>query len=280
MNQRLDHEIKRAIDELVQCAPPPPGFPASDLFALEPAPTRLGRPRVLVGVAALALVVIAGGLGVLSQRPGGPTLQPADTGEGPEATLPSTPPTTVVASVPLPAPTVVSTTQPPSTTQPEPPQTTLEPSGEYAPALPTPMPGTTESPDGPSDAFDGTYFGFLHEGPLPDVPGSVRFDLVQAYSGDDCLARFGDSASQVCTPVGVSLDGPTAQVDVQADQVEIVIRDVNSDLSHRVSGAELLGLINGQPPATGAPADFVFSGGFGFLLTFDQGTVIRIDQPS
>jgi len=268
MNQRLDEEIKRAIDELVQCAPPPPSFPGNDLHAAEAINGRDGRTWVLLAVAAAALVVIVGGLGVLSQRPGSTDLQPSATVRNSEATLPPA------------APTTVATTLPPSTTQPEQPSPTVAPTDEYAPTVPSPMPGTTESPDGPTDGFDGTYFGFLHEGLPPDAPGAVRFDLVQAYSGDDCIAHFGDDAPHTCTPVGVALDGPTARVDVLTDAVSIVIRDANSDLSHRVSGPEFLGLINGQPPAVGAPVDFVFSGGFGFLLTFDQGTLIRIDQPS
>lgn len=266
MNPRLDHEIRRAIDELVHCAPPPPSFPGRDLHVPVPIHGRDGRTRVLLAVAA-AVVVIVGGLGVLSQRPGA-DLQPSGTVGISEATL-------------LPAaPNTVATTLTPSTTQPEQPSTTSEPTGEYAPAVPTPMPGTTKSPDGPPDAFDGVYFGFLHEGPMPEVPGTVRFDLVQAYSGVDCITRFGDSAPQVCTPIGVSADGPTSRVDVPIDAVPIVIRDANGDLSHRVSGTEFLGLVNGNRPAVGAPVDFVFSGGFGFLLTFDQGTLVRLDQPS
>ena len=280
MNQRLDHEIKRALDELVQCAPSPPTGPGA-----LPRPLRTTRtPRVtrIVALAAVVLVMVAGGLALSSQRSTPDSLRTAGTvdtsgGTASISPAPSIAPTTTVAQPTTMQSDAPITTQPdtPTTTQP----TIAGPIGEYEIVVPTTMPGTTGSPDGPVDRFDGGYFAFLHEGPLPEEPGSIRFDLVQAFSGEDCIVRFGAAAAQTCTPIGTALDGPTARVDVATDAVAVTIRGANSELTYRVSGAELLRLVNGQPPAAGAPVDFAFTGG-PFLLTFDQGTVIRIDQPS
>jgi len=293
MNQRLDHEIKRALDELVQCAPPPPSRPGA-----MPRPLRTTRnPRVtrIVALAAVVLVMVAGGLALSSQRSTPDSLRTADTvdsdttdtdtgtdsdsteGTASIAPAPSIVPTTTIAPPTTTQPGAPTTTQPDTATTTQ--STTVGPTGEYQIVAPTIMPGTTESPDGPVDRFDGIYFAYLHEGPLPEEPGSIRFDLVQAFSGQDCVVRFGAAAAQTCTPIGTPLDGPTARVDVATDAVAATIRDANSELTYRVSGAELLRLFIGQPPAAGAPADFIFTGG-PFLLTFDQGTVTRIDQPS
>ena len=284
MNQELDHEIKRALDELVQCAPPPPSGPGDVLRPLGSA--RSSRITRAVALAAVVLVVLAGGLALTSQRPTPDSLRTSGTIGGTESdtTVSSESDTTVSTDSISPVPSIAPTTtaEPATTTQP--PTTsvgaTAGPSGEYEIVAPTVMPGTTESPDGPVDTFDGIYFAYLHEGPLPEEPGSIRFDLVQAFSGEDCIVRFGAAAAQTCTPIGTPLDGPTARVDVQTDAVAVTIRGANSELTYRVSGAELLRLVNGQRPAAGAPVDFFAFTGGPFLLTFDQGTVIRIDQPS
>jgi len=280
MNQRLDHEIRRALDELVQCAPAPPSRPGD-----MPRSIRLERPRRITRVVALVavvLVMLSGGLVLTSERATPDSLRTSDTNGGtePDTTVSTGPDTTVSTDSISPVPTAASTTTaaPVTTTQSAPPTTGT--TGEYEIAAPTAMPGTTESPDGPTDDFDGIYFGYLHEGPWPEEPGSIRVDLVQAYSGEDCIARFGAAAAQTCTPIGIPLDGPTARVDVATDAVAIAIRGANSEFTYRVSGTELLRLINGQRPAAGAPVDFFAFTGGPFLLTFDQGTVIRIDQPS
>ena len=58
------------------------------------------------------------------------------------------------------------------------------------------------------------------------------------------------------------------------------VRDLNRGASYRISGEELVALVYGAAPATSAPDGFAFSGGFGFLLTYDAGTLVRIDQPA
>jgi hypothetical protein len=60
----------------------------------------------------------------------------------------------------------------------------------------------------------------------------------------------------------------------------VSVRDLNTEASYRISGAELVALVHGAAPATSAPDGFAFSGGFGFLLTYDAGRLVRIDQPA
>lgn len=151
---------------------------------------------------------------------------------------------------------------------------------EYEGVAAPPMPGTTEPVPPPGEAYDGVYFAYLHEGPGSEDPERLRFDVVQAFSGVDCAIRFGDEAPQVCTPIGTEPTGPTARVEPAVTEVPISVRDVNSQASYSISGEELLALVRGAAPAASAPAGFAFSGGFGFLLTYDAGVLIRIDQPA
>ena len=142
------------------------------------------------------------------------------------------------------------------------------------------MPGSTEPIPAPGEAYDGIYFAYLHEGAGPEDPRQLRFDVLQAFSGTDCAIRFGDQAPSVCTPIGTDIAGPTDRVDLTVTEVAVSVRDVNRDASYRISGEELVALVYGAAPATSAPDGFAFSGGFGFLLTYDAGTLVRIDQPA
>jgi hypothetical protein len=266
----LDNEIRRAFDELVNAAPPPPSAPSPVV------PFRTGRdPRQtrLLAIAASILLVAAVGMITLAQRDGRSDTLSTSAGSGGPVT------------------TEVTTTSPPVPTEPPlvrvetggspDPVTSVElaPVDEYDVVTSPPLPGTTEPVPVQGEAYDGVYFAYLHEGPGPDDPRALRFDVVQAFSGQDCVERFGDDAPSVCTPFGIDMNGSVGQLDLSVDGIVVTVRDVNSDDSYRISGTELVSIVNGEPAAASVPEGYAFSGGFGFLLTFDNGTLARIDQP-
>jgi predicted dienelactone hydrolase len=161
------------------------------------------------------------------------------------------------------------------------PSSTVEPVvGEYELVAGQSMPGSTESIPAPGEVYDGIYFAYLHEGAGTEDPQHLQFDVLQAFSGADCAIRFGDQAPQVCTPIGTDLTGPTVRVELAVAAVPVSVRDLNSQASYSISGGELVELFHGAGPAASAPTGFGFSGGFGFLLTYDAGVLIRIDQPA
>ena len=267
MTTSLDLEIKRAFDELVAAAPPPPRFGATPA---ESAHRRNDSSRRLMAIAAAVITVFGGvaALGALGDRP--TTSEPAPI-DLPQSTSGATSPTNEaqadIAVTPDTRPSVLVERS--------------ELAGADYEVVATPaLPAATQPVDTDIDAFDGVYFAFLHEGPLPQPSQSLRFDVVQIFSGQDCLDRFGSEADAVCTPIGIDIDAPTAQVDIDVIDVPVSVRDANSDLNYRISGVELRSLFSGNPPAATAPAGFAFSSGFGFLLTYDNGTIVSIDQPA
>ena len=263
----LDNEIRRAFDELVNAAPPPPTASSSTVrFVTDRAP----RNTRILAVAASVLLVAAVGIIVFAQRNGG--TQTLTTSDEPDASQ-------------------VATTQPreqsaPNTIRvetggsPE-PVTSVErpPGGEYEVTVAPLFPGTTEPVPAPGQDYNGVYFAYLHEGVGPDDPLQLRFDVLQAFSGDDCATRFGGDSPGVCTPFGTDVNAVVGQLDLAVTEVPISVRDISSEASYRISGTELLALVNGATLSPSAPDSFLFSGGFGFLLTFESGTLTRIDQP-
>ena len=263
----LDREIRRAFDELVGAAPPPPLSPSQSLQRS----SKNGRAgyRALASVVSL-LLIVAVGVAVLAQRVG-----VDDTFLTLDEPQPSQVVTTLApvqsASTATPAESVDSTA----------PTSIVEPVvGEYELAAGQTMPGSTEPIPAPGEAYDGIYFAYLHEGAASEDPQQLRFDVLQAFSGADCAIRFGDEAPSVCTPIGTDIAGSTDRVDLAVAEVAVSVRDLNSEASYQISGGELVALVYGAAPATSAPDGFAFSGGFGFLLTYDAGTLIRIDQPA
>ena len=69
-------------------------------------------------------------------------------------------------------------------------------------------------------------------------------------------------------------------MDLTVAEVPVSVRELNSQASYSISGRELLAQVHGASPTASAPAGFAFSGGFGFLLTYDDGVLIQIDQPA
>ena len=265
MNSQLDLEIKRAFDELVAAAPPPPpvdaGAPAS-------ASRGSGSRRRLLAVAA-SVVILGGGLGLSLALRERPETLTTTTASAPEPLRDVAPPNsdahTEVTAVPG--------------SELDVPRAPANPSGAtYEVVATPPLPVSTEPVDTGVEPFDGVYFAFLHEGPLPEQANSLRFDVVQILSGQDCVEPVGGEAA--CVPFVIDPEAPTVQVDLDVIDVPVSVRDANSDLSHRISGVELRSLITGNLPAPTAPAGFVFSGGSGFLLTYDSGSIVSIDQPA
>ncbi len=279
----LDREIRRAFDELVDAAPPPPLSPS--VVVTRPLEDhRIGRREF--AVAASVLLVAAVGLGVLAQRDrGSDTISPIDgTRPSTVTTPPPTAPSTTLSSTPstpssAPSTTGTETTDPPTSTPT--PTSSVEPStGDYVVVDGQTMPEVTEPIPAAGQPFDGTYFAYLHEGALPEDPLRLRFDVLQAFSGAACADRFGADAASVCTPIGTDLAGPVAQLDLAVTEVPISVRSLGSDTNYRIAGTELIALVNGAEPSPSAPDGFAYSGGFGFLLTYDEGTLTRIDQPA
>lgn len=263
----LDNEIRRAFDELVNAAPPPPSAPSPIVSSLTDRDPRGSR---LLAVAASVLLVAAVGTIVYTQRNGGTrTIVTSDEAGSSE-----------VATTQPRAESAPNTIRVETGGSPE-PVTSVErpPDGEYEVISAPFFPGTTEPVPAPGEEYDGVYFAYLHEGVGPDDPLQLRFDVVQAFSGDDCAARFGGDSSSVCTPFGTDVNGMVGQLDLTVTEVPISVRDISSEAGYRISGTELLALVNGATPSPSAPGDFAFSGGYGFLLTFDNGGLIRIDQP-
>ena len=265
----LDNEIRRAFAELVDAAPPPPSAPNPV------APFRVdGDPRTSRILAVAASVLLVAALGMIAYTPRTDRFGTVTMSEG------SAPP----APAATPTPTPVQT---------EPPLIRIETDGSPNPVISVELadveeyevvtapsaPGTTEPVPLGGESYDGVYFAYLHEGPGPDDPTALRFDVLQAFSGQDCLDRFGNDGPDICTPFGIAIDATAARLDLVVDGTVITVRDINSTASYRISGTELLSVVNGEPPAPSAPEGYGFSGGFGFLLTFDNGTLTRIDQP-
>lgn len=263
----LDNEIRRAFDELVNAAPPPPSTPSPIVRYATGGDPRGSR---LLAVAASILLVVAVGVVVFLQRNGG---------------------TQTITTSDEPGSSEVATTQPPE--EPEPtlfrvetggspePVTSVElaPVDEYEITVGPLLPGTTEPVPAPGQEYDGMYFAYLHEGSGPDDPLQLRFDVVQAFSGPDCVVRFGADSPGLCTPFGTDFNGPVGQLDLAVAEIPISVRGIGSEASYLISGNELIGLVNGATPSPSAPDGYLFSGGFGFLLSFDNGELIRIDQP-
>ncbi len=267
MTTSLDLEIKRAFDELVAAAPPPPRFDATP--AAEGAHRRNDSRRRPMAIAAAVITVFGGvaALGALGERP--TTSEPAPVDPSRSTSVATSPTNEAQADIAVTPDTAPSVLVEPS-----------DPIGVDYEVVATPaLPATTQPVDTDVDAFDGVYFAFLHEGPLPQPSQSLRFDVVQIFSGQDCLDRFGSGAESVCIPFGIDLDAPTAQVDIDVVAVPVTVRNASSDLSYRISGVELRSLFTGNPPAATSPDGFAFSSGFGFLLTYDNGTIVSIDQP-
>jgi hypothetical protein len=152
--------------------------------------------------------------------------------------------------------------------------------GEYEVVAGQTMPGSTDPIPAPGEAYDGTYFAYLHEGARAVDPQHLRFDVVQAFSGADCAIHFGAEAPLLCTPIGTDLAGPVDRLELAVAEVPVSVRDLNGQAHYSISGRELVALVHGAAPSTSAPAGFAFCGGFGFLLTYDAGVLIRIDQPA
>jgi len=182
-----------------------------------------------------------------------------------EATTPETEPATTAAPTTA-APTTDVTT----------PDTT--PSGEYV-SVPGPsVAGQTAPVDASNNHPDGVYYASVSEGgDPPPATGNVVFELVQLFTGQACIDHFGDEDEDACVgDYGVETD-PTSSVEVDLDGVFISVADAASKQSYQISGAELNELLIGGDPASGAPADYLYSG-FGYMVTYQGGVITRLEQ--
>ena len=181
------------------------------------------------------------------------------------------PPATVQAA-PSTTTKVAPTTVAPTTLKP------AKPIVEYLAVAGPDLPGTTKAINADDTHPDGVYYGTIGVGgdPAP-AAGSVVFELVQLFTGADCIAHFGSTDEEACAnDYGVEVD-PTSFVVVPLASQYITVVDGLTQTSHQVSGAELYRLVQGQAPAVGAPSGFEYSG-FGFFVTYKGGTVTRLEQ--
>ncbi len=185
-------------------------------------------------------------------------------------------PTTVVTVKPMPPTTTVRlaaiTTVAPTTVKPN------RPVVNYAPAASPKLPGTTHAVNADNTHPDGIYYGTIGVGGDPPPPvGSVVFELVQLFTGAECLAHFGTADEDACVnDYGVETN-PTSYVVVPLTDPYISVVDSATQKSYQVSGAELYQLIQGQPPAAAAPAGYSYTG-FSYFVTYKGGKVTRLEQ--
>ena len=103
------------------------------------------------------------------------------------------------------------------------------------------------------------------------------FEIVQLFVGEACFEHFGEEDEDACVnDYGVETD-PTAFIELPLAHQYITVVDAATQLSYQVSGHELYNLILGEVPSEGAPPDYMYSG-FGFLMTFADGEVTRLEQ--
>ncbi len=140
------------------------------------------------------------------------------------------------------------------------------------------MPGSTEPLTADGSQADGVYYASVGEGGDPGpATGSVVFEVVQLFTGPDCIAHFGEAEEDACVnDYGVETD-PTAYVEVALDGQFISVVDAATQQSYQISGARLHDLILGGAPADDGPPDYVYSG-FGFLVTYEGGEITRLEQ--
>jgi hypothetical protein len=267
------------------------------------------RP-VLAFICSIALLAACGSD---SGRSGGASTTPptaTTSTAAPQSTvaLPTVPASSAPITVATVAPTEPATTEPdvtePETSSPTDPTDTApedstSPSGgtvvdgssisdEYVKVSPPTVPTTTAAVHADNSHPDGVYYATVTEdGDPPPADGSVVFEVVQLFVGDDCTEHFGADDEEACVnDYGVETD-PTATLEVPltgADDVGqdsivpyITVTDAATQDSLMISGAELYGLIHGEDPSPGAPEDYLYSG-FGFLVTLSGGVVTRLEQ--
>ena len=196
-------------------------------------------------------------------------------------------PTATSAMVTTPAPVTTVQRATPTTTTARAAATTAAPSTtakpdrplvNYGPAAGPNPPGSTHVVPGDNSHPDGVYFGTIGVGGDPPPPaGSVVFELVQLFTGADCLAHFGATDEQACAnDYGVE-STPTAFVVVPLTDQYISVVDSATQKSFQVTGDELYRLVQNQPPAAAAPAGYVYSG-FSYIVTYKGGKVTRLEQ--
>jgi hypothetical protein len=221
-----------------------------------------------------------------------PSLPTATTSTAAPVPTSSDPVATIAAASTV--PTTDATTPPTESTEPEPtdPPTTESAPGtapstdstgdagtsEYQPVASPTLPAATQPVTAGNVHPDGIYYASISEGgDPPPADGSVVFEVVQLFTGQECVDHFGDDDEDACVnDYGVETD-PTSYVEVPLDGLFISVVDAATQQSYRISGDELGELLVGGDPSPGAPADYVYSG-FGYLLTYQGGEVTRVEQ--
>ena len=214
------------------------------------------------------------------------TIAPQETTTVPSTAAPtaalSTPPTTEPTTEPATTPTAAATTEPTTTEVPATLDVTIPPTTEalveFTPVDSPTVPARTQAVKTDSTKPDGVYYATVSEGgDPPPAEGSVVFEIVQLFVGDACIDHFGADDEDACVgDYGVETD-PTAVLELPLGDQHITVVDAATQQSYAVSGAELYRLILGDTPAEGAPPDYVYSG-FGYLVTFENGTVTALEQ--
>ena len=195
-------------------------------------------------------------------------------------------PTTTVAAATTTAPVVTTKPAAPTTTVRVATTTTVAPTTvkpskpvmNYAPVASPKLPGTTHAVNSDNTHPDGVYYGTIGVGGDPAPPaGSVVFELVQLFTGADCLAHFGTTDQEACVnDYGVETNPSSYVVVTLADQYISVV-DSATQKSYQVSGDELYRLVQSQPPASAAPAGYSYSS-FGYFVSYKGGKVTRLEQ--
>jgi hypothetical protein len=184
-------------------------------------------------------------------------------------TQPSTPPAAAATLAPVPSPTTVATSV--ASTRPA--------SGEYAPTPAPSFPDRSTPPPTGNGLPDGIYYGVVTgAAPAGAAAPSVSLTIYQLLTGAP------EVSAAVAAGVGLDSDvyvprSPSAlrQIVLSPRLAISVAQPDKPDVSYRVSPAELIRLIGGAGPSTGAPPTYHYIP-FPYLLTVERGSPTRLEQ--
>lgn len=139
-----------------------------------------------------------------------------------------------------------------------------------APQLPSghtdPWPGSGSLPDG---VYWAVHTGETAKGPV--------FEVYQAFFGEECVTEAEARGDECLNDIFVPADEyRTIDGMAWADDAVISVSEVNTQLSFRITAAELATLQTGSPSA-GAPAGFTYVP-FAFLVTVENGKIAGYEQ--
>lgn len=150
--------------------------------------------------------------------------------------------------------------------------TTSQPAALYTPVDPPSPPEVTTEIPADNVLPDGIYYGVARVG---EAPGVVM-EMTQLYTGEACLAWAERTGASCDNDYGVD-DDPQAFRPLPDDAEVTVARADGPGTSYRIDAAELLRLVQGEPPAAAAPAGYTYTP-FPFLITVQDDRITRVEQ--